>query len=267
MSKIADQDYLLNQQYRDASNLNARIQLHMRFSQNSYGWHPWVFDQLKAPPQARVLELGCGPGRLWSENAARIPPGWEITLSDFSPGMLAEAQGNLAGAGRRLAFERVDVQAIPFADASFDVLIANHMLYHVPDRPRALAEIRRVLRPGGRFYATTIGATHLREIAELVQRFDIQYVFGADNRAAESFTLENGAEQLARFFEQVELRRLEDGLIVTEAEPLIAYILSGRVEAALEDDRVAEFAAFVRRELAEHGAISITKDSGLFEAT
>src|SRR5258706_10720793 len=151
MSKIADQDYLLNQQYRDASNLNARIQLHVRFSQNTYGWHRWVFDQLKASPQSRVLELGCGPGRLWSENAARIPPGWEITLSDFSPGMIAEAQRNLASAGHSFAFERVDAQSIPFADASFDMVIANHMLYHVPGRPEALAEIPRVLRSGWRF--------------------------------------------------------------------------------------------------------------------
>ncbi len=102
-----------------------------------------------------------------------------IALSDFSPGMIEEAQHNLADAGRPFAFERIDAQAIPFADASFDMVIANHMLYHVPDRPQALAEIRRVLRPGGRLYAATGGANHLREIGELVQRFDIQIRFSA----------------------------------------------------------------------------------------
>src|SRR5688572_32991799 len=91
MSKMADQDYLLNQQYRDGSNLNARVQLHQRFSTNTYNWYWWVLDQVKMPPQGRVLELGCGPGWLWVENRERIPPGWEITLSDFSPGMIEEA--------------------------------------------------------------------------------------------------------------------------------------------------------------------------------
>jgi ubiquinone/menaquinone biosynthesis C-methylase UbiE len=265
MSGIADQSYLLNQQYRDASNLNARIQLHKRFSTNTYNWYLWVFDRLKTPPQSRVLELGCGPGRLWIENLGRIPPGWGVALSDFSPGMIAEARHNLAGAGRPFAFERVDAQAIPFADASFDMVIANHMLYHVPDRPRALAEIRRVLRPGGRFYTATVGATHLREIGELVRRFDPQLIFGM-SFATDSFELENGAEQLERFFTTVDLQRYEDALIVTEAAPLIAYIFSGRVGAALEGDRATELAAFVRREFAEHGTMPITKDTGLFEA-
>jgi SAM-dependent methyltransferase len=265
MSKLADQEYLLNQQYRDSSNLNARIQLHARFSTNSYNWYLWVFDHLHMAPQGQVLELGCGPGRLWLENLDRIPPGWEITLSDFSPGMIVEARSSLADAGHQFAFERVDAQAIPFADASFDMVIANHMLYHVPDRPQALAEIRRVLRPGGRFYTATVGAAHLREIGDLVRRFNPQIIFGIGDEA--SFTLENGAEQLARCFATVDLQRYHDGLIVTEAQPLIDYILSGRVGAALAADRVAEFAAFVQRELAQHGALAISKDTGLFEAT
>jgi ubiquinone/menaquinone biosynthesis C-methylase UbiE len=212
-----------------------------------------------------VLELGCGPGRLWLENLDRIPPAWVITLSDFSPGMIEEAQGNLAGAGRPFAFERVDVQSIPFADASFDMVIANHMLYHVPDRPRALAEIRRVLRPGGRFYAATIGAAHLREIGELVRRFTSQTIW--DLSATGNFELENGAEQLAHFFTTVDLYRYQDGLIVTEAQPLIDYILSGRVGAALEGDQAIELAAYIGREFAAHGTMAITKDTGLFEAT
>ena len=264
MSQGLDQDYLLTKQYHNAANLNARIQLHARFSTNDYGWHPWIFDQFKIARPSRVLELGCGPGRLWTENSTRIPSAWDITLSDFSPGMLAETRRNLASVGRSFSFEVIDAQSIPFADASFDAVIANHMLYHVPDRSKALAEIRRVLRPDGRFYASTVGAAHLREIGELVRRFDPQIVFGIGDEA--SFTLENGAQQLAPYFSNAVLHRYEDALIVTEAEPLIAYVLSGRVGASLEGDRVAEFAAFVQCELAQHGTIHITKDSGLFEA-
>jgi SAM-dependent methyltransferase len=264
MSLKHDQHYLLTKQYHNAANLNARIQLHTRFSTNIYGWHPWIFDQFKIAPHSRVLELGCGPGRLWTENSARISGEWDITLSDFSAGMLEETRRNLASVGRLFSFEVIDAQSIPFEDASFDAVIANHMLYHVPDRSKTLSEIRRVLRPGGRFYASTVGAAHLREIGELVRRFDPQIVFGIGDEA--SFTLENGAQQLAPYFSNVAVYRYDDALIVTEAEPLIAYVLSGRVGAALEDDRVAEFAAFVQHELAQHGTIHITKDSGLFEA-
>lgn len=172
MSKISDQQYLLSEQYQDASNLNARIQLHDRFRTNKYGWCRWVFDQLNLSPETRVLELGCGTGRSWCENLNRVPRGWDITLSDLSLGMLQEAQRNLRGSQRHFEFEVIDAQAIPFEDESFDAVVANHVLYHVPDRTKAFSEIRRVLRPGGRFYASTVGQAHLRELYELVRRFD-----------------------------------------------------------------------------------------------
>src|SRR5215210_9014670 len=210
MPKIADQTYL-REQYKNAANLNDRIQLHVRFSTNRYDFHRWVFDQLKLAASSRVLELGCGPGSLWRPNLARIPSGWQITLTDFSPGMLAEARANLAGA-HPFSFEQADAQAIPFANASFDAVIANHMLYHVPDRAKAFAEIRRMLRPKGRFYAATNGENHLREIYEFVHQFDS--TIDLWNRM--TFRLESGAAELSHFFSHVLLHRYESALVVTE---------------------------------------------------
>jgi len=264
MSQIADQAYL-RKQYQNASNLNDRIQIHVRFSTNRYGWHLWVFDQIKLAKQALVLELGCGPGRLWKENLGRIPAGWEITLTDFSPGMLEEARRNLAGACP-FAFEVADAQAIPFDAAAFDAVIANHMLYHVPDPPRALAEIRRVLKPGGRFYATTVGEAHLRELHDLATRFDPALV-GWGGSPAHSFRLENGAAQLAQFFDRVALQRYDDALVVTEAGPIVAFVASSDPRGLLSGLRRAEFTRFIERDLqSQGGAIRITKDSGIFEA-
>ena len=94
IAKINDREYLAKQ-YRNASNLKTRLSLHQRFSINPYGWHRWVFDKFNLPPVRRILELGCGPGTLWSENIERIPIGWEIILSDFSAGMVKEASSNL----------------------------------------------------------------------------------------------------------------------------------------------------------------------------
>lgn len=264
VSKIADQQYLSTEQYRDASNLNVRIQLHARFSANTYGWHRWVFDQLDLRSPCRVLELGCGPGWLWRENAQRIPEAWNVTLSDFSPGMLDEARRHLADVSHPFRFEVVDAQAIPFDDASFDAVIANHMLYHVPDRPKALSEIHRVLRPEGRFYASTNGRAHLQEFDELVGRVEPS-AGSREERLKTYFSLENGEAELSRCFVDVTLRRYEDALLVTEAEPLVAFVLSGSVWP-IASDRIADFRRLVEREVAERGAIHITKDAGLFIA-
>ena len=96
VSKFTDQQYLKTDQYKDSSNLDARVAIHQRFSTNPYGWFRWIFDTLlKLPSSARILELGCGHGLLWKENVDRIPSGWMITLSDLSPGMLDAAWRNL----------------------------------------------------------------------------------------------------------------------------------------------------------------------------
>ena len=257
MKNLTDRDYLLQQQYRDASNLRARIALHQRFSTNPQGLPCWFVKHLVIPEDGRVLEVGCGPGGYWAEVAEMIPPSWHITLSDFSPGMVAEARQRLAALDRSFTVIHADVQDLPFPDESFDAVIANFMLFHVPDRPRALAEIHRVLKSNGRLFAMTNGKAHMREFHELVNR-----VAPGTVRSKESgFSLENGAAQLAPWFDQIKLARYPDTLMVTEAEPLLAFIRSyvtgpsGEQERALREQ--------IENELAAHGALTISKDSGM----
>src|SRR6185437_6831553 len=95
MESDGNQAYLLNSQYKDATNFEARVELHRRFSVNPYGFHRWVFDHFTTNEESKLLELGCGPGGLWRSNRGRIPAGWQITLTDFSPGMLQEARARL----------------------------------------------------------------------------------------------------------------------------------------------------------------------------
>ena len=202
MPKLTDQTYLLTEQYRDGSNLNARISLHARFSTNPYGWFLWVFDQFNA-------------------------------------------------------------QAIPFDDKSLDAVIANHMLFHVPNRSQALSENRRVLKPAGRLYATTAGEKHLHDLPELVGKFDPKLT--EELRWPIEFNLENGVVQLTQWFSHVTVRRYEDSLRVTQAAPLVDYVLSStRLE--LNVDRRDEFEEFIEQELTNNGVIHITKDSGILEA-
>lgn len=264
MSKLTDQQYLKTDQYKDSSNLDARVEIHKRFSANPYGWFNWVFDRLeKLPANAKILELGCGPAHIWRECSKRIPANWDITLSDLSAGMIDAAWRNLVVTGRNFEFREIDAQEIPFEDETFDAVIANHMLYHVPDKPKAIGEIKRVLKAGGHFFATTVGDNHLKEITDLFRQIHKSEVWDSFTNL---FTLENGLDQLKPFFPNVRLSRYEDNLHVTELEPLIAYFRSGVRAGELSEDEFAKLQRDLEKELKEKGKIFITKDSGLFEA-
>ncbi|NOX61297.1 MAG: class I SAM-dependent methyltransferase [Chloroflexi bacterium] len=262
MSKFNDPAFLRQTQYRDASNLSARIRVHKQFSANPYGLYRWIFDHFPRQSGLRILEIGCGPGLLWVENRDRLADDWRITLSDFSPGMVQQAMANLDPKPRQMRFCILDAQRIPFADASFDALIANFMLYHVPDRAAAIRELARVLRPGGRLFAATIGKNHLLEMREMLSQIDPQVEFG---RAAQWFGLENGADQLRPYFTDIVVHCYDDALVVTEVEPLVEYILSSQhaTAAAEHPDRLRRE---IRRRIERDRAFYIQKDVGMFEA-
>lgn len=261
-------------QYRDSAHLSARIALHERFSTNPVGLPRWLFTQLDAPPRARILELGCGVGSLWTKNLARVPPGWQALLTDASPGMVQEASRALASSHHAFSFAVTDAQALPIPDECFDAALAHFMLYHVPDRNRALAEVARVLRTDGALYAATNGQQHMREARDFAVRADLLAPDGLITGDAAEFGLENGSSQLARWFADVELRRYVDALAVTEPEPLVAYLLSGwdvqdtlaHLSRAEATRRVEGLQALIEEELASRSVIHITKDSGLFIA-
>lgn len=259
----------VREQYATSRNLDARVELHRRFSTNKYGWNRWVFDQFDLSRSPRVLELGCGTGLLWRDNSHRVPDGLRAVLSDFSPGMLASARQNAGFRPGAFDFQVIDAQDIPFGDGSFDIVIANHMLYHVPDRHKAFSEINRVLRAGGTFYATTIGLGHMKELTSLVGTFDrsIQYSVGG---AALAFGLENGAEQLTAFFSSVERRLYDDSFEVTDAEILTDYVLSaqgfGNIADRMTPEKKNDFTRYLAHIIERDGRIHITKASGLFKA-
>ena len=266
MSKLSDPEYLLTKQYQTAANLQTRIRLHEKFSTNSYGWFPWVFDQLDLPPTCRILDLGCGPGDLWLENMARIPNSWQLTLSDFSSGILEQARHRLHKQLHAFTFELMNAQSIPHEDNDFDAVIANHMLYHVPNRARALSEIRRVLKTGGHLYATTVGEDHMQELSILLHKFDPDLRFDFQKTIVE-FTLENGRSQLEACFSNVAVQHYNDDLIITESSLLADYIMSGsRLNTAI--NRRGTLIEFIAVEMEQNkGIIRITKDSGIFIAS
>ena len=269
MRELIDRPEWVAKQYQDDRNLNARIALHQRFSTSTVNWQRWVFDHIQerlavhGQTPVRVLEVGAGPAMLWSENRDRIPAHWEVMLSDLSPGMAASAQRNLGQAGVAARLLVAGAEEIPVAAASCHAVVANHMLYHVKDRARALREICRVLRPDGVLFAATNGERHMTELHELAHRFEPS--LPAEDPTPRRFSLESGERQLAEHFAHVSVQRKQNRLVVTEAEPLVAYMLSGS-PAAIGPEQEAALRAFVAIELAERGTIDITPDTGLLVA-
>ncbi len=258
-------------QYRTPDNLNARARLHQRFSTNPQSWFDWVIDHLTGsqtlaqalPPKARILELGGGPGLLWEATRLRLGADWQIVFTDQSMGMLTQATTTLHGLPQ-FRFAAVDAQALPFAAASFDIVIANHMLYHVPDRAHTFAEVRRVLAPGGRFFAATNDRGHLHEIDDLAR--DFLRRSAPLTSANDRFPFDVAQRELSAVFDLVQLHRYENLLVVTDADALADYILSG---ISLELPQVAQMPLrlWLKQKLAQTGSITITPATGLFEAT
>ena len=241
----------IREQYATNANLRARIALHDRYSRTTVSYPHWIFDGYGFGDEADVLEVGCGDGNIWRENLDRLPAGWRLTLTDFSPGMVEAARAAL---GDSAEYAVADVQELPFADASFDGVIANHMLFHVEDLPRALGEVARVLRPGGLFCATTLGLGHLRVLRELVPpREGSQW-----ERARERFMVESVREELTRFFVDVELEPYEDSLEVTELEPLLDFV---RSRGDVEEHELEPLRRVAESEIAERGSFHIAMET------
>jgi ubiquinone/menaquinone biosynthesis C-methylase UbiE len=258
----------LKEQYQDSSNLNIRIKIHERFSTNKEDWHKWLFDHYDIKPGSKILELGCGDGTFWKKNRERFPKGCAITLSDFSAGMLADAQRKI-GNFPNVTYQPIDIQKIPFGDHHFDVVIANHMLYHVPDREQAIKEVRRVLKPEGVFYSSTIGKEHMAGFNELLTHFDPTIGFDLTNIQADAFGLENGAEQLNHFFKCVELTRFPGDLLIDDMQAICDYIWSSGTKAreVLSGKKREQFLSFLNHEKEKNGGfIKITKATGLFKS-
>ena len=252
----------LKAQYRNSTNISARIRLHRLFSSNKQGWFPWIYEQCQITEGMKILELGCGNGRLWIENKAKLPADCEIILSDISEGMIRDVRREQSLQDDRFSFAAYDCHAIPYEDASFDLVIANHVLFYCKDVDRVCSEVGRVLKPGGRFVCGTYGVAHMQEVSRLVTQFDDRITLSGEN-LYEHFGKENGAQALAPYFAEVDWQQYEDALIVTQAEPLIEYVLSchgNQNQYILE--KYNKFRKYVEGQI--RNGYTITKDAGIF---
>lgn len=254
----------LSMQYKNATNISARIRLHYDYSVNKEGWFPWLFSNLHLKSGMKVLELGAGNGALWSQNIDKVPAGVNIILSDISEGMLADAKNEISNKPE-FQYAVIDAKKIPFADNTFDLVIANHMLFYCDDISKALSEIRRVLKPDASLVCSTYSKRHMREITDLVQSFNSNIVLSSTN-LYERFGLDNGKQILSKFFSDVTCKKYHDAIEIPESTPIISYILSchGNQNEFLLN-HYQEFKQYVEQKVKD--GFYITKDAGFFTAT
>lgn len=258
--KMSNDDSNIIEHYKNAKNLNVRISLHDKYSQNKQGWFPWLFEQIDFSHINKLLEVGCGNGKLWKNNKINLR-NREIFLSDSSQGMVDEVRKTLGNDFNCMVF---DCEKIPFKDNYFDAVIANHVLFYVYDINKALEEIRRVLNPLGVFYCSTYGSNHMKEINDIVQEFDSRVIL-SQTKLYDVFGLENGLDILKPYFKNIKMKRYDDCLVVDKSKPIIDYIMSCHGnQNEIIGPNLNEFREFVDSIIQEKGYIKITKDAGLF---
>lgn len=252
----------LKNQYQNASNISSRINLHNLYSQNQQGWFSWIFEQLCLQQGMKILEIGCGDGTLWTSNVQKLPENIEITLTDISEGMLRDTRRTINMADKRFSFDVMDAKKLIYDDETFDLVIANHVLFYCEDISMVCEEVKRVLKSKGRFVCSTYGKKHMIEVGQMVREFDERIILSAE-QLYENFGKENGKERLDVYFSNVIWKEYEDALLVTEAEPLISYVLSchGNQNQYIMD-RYHEFRTFVEKKTAS--SFHVTKDAGIF---
>lgn len=259
MDPISNQEYLKKDQYRQGDHLDARIQLHRRFSVNPSNYFEWMYDLLDLQAGMPVMEVGCGTGEIWRTNQTRLPAELRVTMLDLSAGMAAAARTTLNG-DTRFDFAAADVQHLPFSTGQFERVIANYMLYHVPDIPKAVRELRRVLAPGGRLCAATNSSYHMRELGDLMNRFGLRHSKLHDFAAR--YGLENAPGILGECFEHVEVVPFIDSLFVTETRALLDYIRSMVGIWNFPTGAEEGIEGWVNAEIQANGGFTIHKASG-----
>lgn len=252
----------VKQQFSNDKNLAMRINFYKKYTTNKYKFADWLFDKYEFKENISILELGCGNGSHWEGRIEQLPKGCKLILSDFSDGMLNLAKEKFDSKYQNVSFQNIDIQSIPFDDESFDVIIANHMLFHIPDLNKALLEVQRVLKKGGIFYSATDGNGGMRPfLHEAIKQFD---------SSSEAFTeklpfnLQNGKEILSKYFSSVERFDYENVLAITKTEDLMEWLKSTKSISGFSEENLDKLYKYFDDIRIRDGAINIPRETGVF---
>lgn len=276
--RFTDKAYLRTAAYGDDQRLGDRAAIYRYLTIDSIdlGPHPFraetiagVFSTFLDPAiGGAALDVGCGRGTYLPVLAGQFD---RVVAGDLSEGMLASCPPG----GWLMAV--VDVESLAFRDAAFDVVLANHMLYHAPDLPVAVRELRRVVRRGGVLFAATNGSGNFRAAYEILAAAAGR-VSGRTEPVLEPldhrFSLASGAAGLRAEFASVEVKHTVGRIRLTDEEACAAML---RYYRSVDDEWVASYeldwealekalAVELRERLRRGGVIEIPAHSGLLVA-
>lgn len=267
--RFTDPAYLA-EQYGDAERLRIRLETHARCSENRGHFFDFLLGHLEARPGLVLLDVGCGHG---AQHPRLRQQRMQIIGLDLSPGMLAEARAQARDAELDVRLCRGDAERIPLRDASVQRVMANHMLYHVPDPRAALREMRRVLAPGGRIVLGTNAADCGRRLIELHNTLAGPLGYGVPPTLYHSFSLGH-LPLVQEIFPTATLKVRNDAFVFPDPASAIRYYASAlldHVEPRPADDHhrhdllqllVPEIQKIIDRE----GVFRVPKNAGCFVA-
>ncbi len=271
-----DRHTLTSKAYADDEKLRIRMQTHEQYTEPKINFAEWVLNNVQWRGDETVLDVGAGAGLYFEPTLARIPSG-RYVAADLSMGMLGKAMSHPSVGGLELL--NADVQTLPFPDATFDVVMANHMLYHIPDLDRALSEIRRVLKPEGMLIAATNSVMNMPEFDQLkwraLGRLGVtDHNMEPADSSTRGFRLEDGTRRLHHHFYAVVRYDLPGALVFPDVKPVVDYLNSMRdleeprmPRRVSWDDYMTIMTEQVQRLINHFGELTVTKLSGVLLAT
>ena len=237
-------------QYNQTNVLKNRISIY-QYAQQKETWHNWVYRHLPLKPHTTILEVGCGTGLLWQDKHISQT----LLLSDRSRAMVASCKKLYK------PLIRMDVNTPAIRPHTIDCLIANHLLYHLPDPTQTLATLRKLLKPNGTFIASTHSKYHLDELISLLPAIFPEY--NAIKRKPQGFYIETGKDLLQQYFNQVDVYTFNNPLRVPTVESLIQY--THTLFAGIQVKHMAEKQAALTETIKAKGMpFSLTSISGMF---
>jgi ubiquinone/menaquinone biosynthesis C-methylase UbiE len=275
-----DKKCLTEELYATDELLAIRIRTHELYTRPQIDFPGWVLSHIPWRGDEIVLDVGCGAGIYIEPVLARVKVG-RLISADLSMGMLGDvADKKLKGQrdmSARIVLLNADMISLPLPDAYCDVVLANHMLYHVPDIEQAVAEAWRVLRTGGYFIAATNGRDSMQilrdEFARACWALDHPVEVPARFFAAR-FSLENGRDYIAPHFPEVKQAIFESYLVFPEAKPALDYLRSmcsmwhlyaAQLPPSITWETVLEqIIRQIEAHIARHGEFRVSKTSGVF---
>ena len=254
MSEI-NQLETVKKQYDNSNRLNTRISIHQKYSTNKLGFGNWIYNNYDLSSNICILELGCGTGEMWKGKIDNLPSNSKLYLTDYSEGMVTKAK-ELLGKHDNVFYNVVNIENIPYDDLCFDRVIANMMLYHVSNIPKALSEVRRVLKDEGYFYCATYGENRIVDYIADMLNLNIE----EDKKI---FTLQNGYEILKPYFKTVKRLDYNDSLDITDLDDLLDYLYSlDGISAITKIDR--QLLKVSLQNKMTDGVLHIPKEYGMF---